>query len=67
MAGLTVDVREAIITLGLMLWYRFGLHPFHTQKGSNTEYTLNIREFLIAIDSVSPSRKYQTAITPEFF
>ena len=64
MAGLTV--REAVSSLGATLRHRFGTHPFHTEKGSNPEYTLNVREHLTAIDSVSPSQKYQKAITPEF-
>ena len=64
MAGLTV--REAISTLGATMRHDFGAHPFHTETGSNQEYKINVQEHLTAINSVSPSRKYQKAITPEF-
>ena len=64
MAGSTV--RKAISSLGAILWHRFGCHPFHTERGANSEHTLNVREHLTAIDSVSPSWKYQKAITPDF-
>ena len=64
MAGSTI--REAIISLGSTLWHRFRSRPFHTKGGPNAENTIKIREHLTAIDSVSPSQKYQKAITQEF-
>ena len=64
MVGSTV--REAISSLGATLWHRFGCHPFHTEKGANSEYKLNVREHLTVINSVSPSWMYQKAIAPDF-
>ena len=64
MVGLTI--RKAISSLGSTLWHRFRSRSFHTEGGSNEKYTLNIREYITAIDRVSLSRKYQKAITSEF-
>ena len=45
---------------------RFQDTRFHTETRTNIKYRINVWEHLTAIDSVSPSRKYQKAITLEF-
>ena len=59
MVGSTILV--AISTLGLTLWHRFRIYPFHTSDNTNSEQTFNIREHLAAIDSVSSSKKILTS------
>ena len=64
MAGKTI--RAAIGSLGSTLWNNYKTRPFHQSNDPISEHTVDVRKHLAAIESVSPARKYQKAITPEF-
>ena len=63
MAGSTI--KEVVRSLGKTLWDNFKWSPFHKEGDRDKELTPNVTDLLSALESISPNKKIQKAMTPD--